>query len=399
MVKKPRTMSLSFPRHSNVLVASWSVFAIMAATFTWYPLLPLYLKELGAHSRDVGLAYTLLGLSFFILQGIGGILSDRIGRKRMIVAPTFMAVPCLVVAAASRNWLVVTGCIVTVNLLSSLQWPSFLAMISESSEKESQGKGFAFLELTVALSSALGPGLGYILLPHLGVRWLILLSAATLAGCALWRKRCLKETLPSQIAAASSPEKLKGFQLTRDILWCLVSFSFFSTLLCCTYSGPFVALQAGEQMHFRQEQINLMFGLSGLVAVVLSPFMGAMVDRLGAKWIYGWACILTAVGLYFWHLSDGLVSPILLYILPQCGYQLCFVAHDTMLADVAPSRNKSLFIGLLVMAPGIIGSAGPILGMYASERLGSQAPFLCVLVLGILAFMTIVPLKKEVSEG
>ena len=74
----------------NVLVLSSTVFFILVALFSWYYLFPLYLKELGATESQIGLLYTLFTLSFTLLQLVGGVLSDRIGRKKCIVWPTYV---------------------------------------------------------------------------------------------------------------------------------------------------------------------------------------------------------------------------------------------------------------------------------------------------------------------
>jgi len=53
-------------------------------------LLPLYFRELGANDAQVGLAYSLLTISFAVMQFAGGLLADCHERKLPIVLPTFV---------------------------------------------------------------------------------------------------------------------------------------------------------------------------------------------------------------------------------------------------------------------------------------------------------------------
>ena len=74
----------------NIVVLSGTVFLILTSLFTWYLLLPLHFRELGANDAEVGLAYSLLGIAFALMQFAGGLLADRYGRKLPIVLPTFL---------------------------------------------------------------------------------------------------------------------------------------------------------------------------------------------------------------------------------------------------------------------------------------------------------------------
>jgi len=86
----------------NVAVLSGTVFLFAAAWFSWYPILPLHLRHLGATDAQVGLAYTLMQLGYHGMQLLGGLLADRFGRKRVIVWPTFAYLPLYLLAAATH---------------------------------------------------------------------------------------------------------------------------------------------------------------------------------------------------------------------------------------------------------------------------------------------------------
>src|SRR5665648_1187979 len=88
----------------NVLVLSLSVLFIILAIFSWYPILPIYLQELGANDFQVGFSYTLLSLASTLVQFFGGLLSDRFGRKCLIVFPTFFFPLLYFLAANSTHW-------------------------------------------------------------------------------------------------------------------------------------------------------------------------------------------------------------------------------------------------------------------------------------------------------
>jgi len=94
--------SLFFER--NILVLSLTVLFILMAFYSWYPILPLYLQELGASDFQIGFSYTLLTLSYSLMQLGGGILADYFGRKLLISLPTFILPLLYFLAGNSSNW-------------------------------------------------------------------------------------------------------------------------------------------------------------------------------------------------------------------------------------------------------------------------------------------------------
>ena len=93
IIKTARRLRSMPALNRNVAVLSGTVFLFAGAWFSWYPILPLHLRHLGATDAQVGLAYTLMQLGYQGMQILGGLLADRFGRKRVIVWPTFVYLP------------------------------------------------------------------------------------------------------------------------------------------------------------------------------------------------------------------------------------------------------------------------------------------------------------------
>ena len=89
-----------YPRR-NVWIMSFSVLLTITAIFSWYRVLANLLRDLGA---DVGLAFMILTLANRLPSVLGGLLADRVGRKRMLVIGTVLMAPMYAVAAFMHSW-------------------------------------------------------------------------------------------------------------------------------------------------------------------------------------------------------------------------------------------------------------------------------------------------------
>jgi len=178
----------------NVAVLSGTDFLFIGAWFSWYPILPLHLRHLGATDVQVSLAYTLMQLSFMGMQLLGGLLADRFGRKRVIVWPTFAYLPLYLLAAATHNWGLLVALLVIAHGLGAVQWPAFVASIAESVPEAQRGSAFAVFEVAAGLGVALGPAVGAAVLAVGGIPLLIGGTGLVSLGCAAVRWLWLRET-------------------------------------------------------------------------------------------------------------------------------------------------------------------------------------------------------------
>jgi predicted MFS family arabinose efflux permease len=86
-------------RSAGVFVAGWSTFVNL---YTPQAILPAVARDLGTSVGRIGLAITVSLLAVAIVAPVAGALSDRLGRKRVILSAIFaLIVPTLLVAGSS----------------------------------------------------------------------------------------------------------------------------------------------------------------------------------------------------------------------------------------------------------------------------------------------------------
>jgi len=316
----------------NVSVLSITVLFILIAFFSWYPVLPIYLQELGANDFQVGFSYTLLALSSTLMQFLGGILSDQFGRKLLIIIPSFVFPLLYFLAGNSSHWITLILFLTIANSLSALQLPSFYSMIAESVPKTKRGRAYSEFELFVVLGITIGPVMGMILIPRIEIKYLFYLTSFTTFFCALARIFWLKETHHHR----TKINKFDSFKnlFNKKILRIILALSSLFLLFNLTTNGPFISLYAKEVMNFDKSKINLLFALGGFAVVVYSLWGGKTIDKWGSKKVLSYSASGLGIFIILWSLSSPLWLTIALFTILYVFFQSCYIAYGSFLADI-----------------------------------------------------------------
>ena len=376
----------------NVSVLSLTVLFILIAFFSWYPILPIYLRELGANDFQVGFSYTLLALSYTLMQFLGGILSDHFGRRLLIVIPTFAFPLLYFLAGNSSHWLSLVFFLTLANSISAIQMPSFYSMIAESVPKNKRGMAYSKFELFVILGITLGPALGAILIPRIEIKYLFYFTSFVTILCALARMFWLKETHHHR----TKINKFDSFKslFNKKMLLTILALSSLFLLFNLTTHGPFISLYANEVMNLDKSKINLLFALGGLAAVIYSLWGGKIIDKWGSKKMLIYSAPGLGIFLILWSLSSPLWPAITLFAILYIFSQSCHIAYGSFLADITHQQSRGLVIGFIGTCTGLIGSIGPSLGGYLKFQFGPLSPFWAGLIFALITSLLLIKIKK-----
>ncbi len=377
----------------NVLVLSLTIFFTLVALVSWYYLLPLHLKDLGASDEDIGLTYTIFALGYTIFQGLGGYLADRFGRKNLIALPTFVFPVSYGVMALSHNWMLTAGMYLVGSVASAIQTPAFPALLAESGSQRE--RAFIWYEAAASFGAAIGPFLGAVLLGRLDLHALMGLTAVMTLLSAITRTVFLKETREPAQVPQDSPKISQ--MLGRDLRWFFVAGSFFFLATSITM-GPFPTLHFKEGLLMPESQINLFFGLAWGIAAFLSLFGERLAARLRAKRILAASVLLNPLMLLFWVFvgrSGWQVGP---FLASFFFAQFIIVAYQLLLAELTTPQNRGRVAGLFGVVTGLVSSVGPAVAMQAKLAWGDWLPFGLATLFGALALLALLPCRPKVNR-
>ena len=124
--------------------------------------LPLYLVRAGIDPAFIGLLYTVSGLVSSLIVAFSGVLADRWGRRRFLLAGTLIPVPSYIVFATTTEpaWLIAASVLGGVGLANgaagALTVSSFDAMLAEKASEGQRTRVFAASQALWSLALAVG---------------------------------------------------------------------------------------------------------------------------------------------------------------------------------------------------------------------------------------------------
>ncbi|WP_169193719.1 TCR/Tet family MFS transporter [Devosia sp. MC1541] len=255
-----------------------------------FPILPALLREVG-HTSDIstilGVMLALYSACQFLFSPILGVLSDRFGRRPvLLISLAGAAIDYVVMAFAPELWLLVLGRAIAG--ITSANMAVATAYITDISTEEERAKRFGLFHAMFGIGFIIGPVVGGIL----GDIWLR--SPFLLAA--------LLNTVNFAMALFVLPESRKGQRDTRFTLDTLNpfkplawAFAFKALLpliaiylimnLVGTVYGSTWAIFSEDVYAFNGMLIGLSLGAFGLFHALAQAFVtGPAVAKLGERW-------------------------------------------------------------------------------------------------------------------
>ena len=345
----------------------------MLGLFMILPVLPLYMGSIpGATPVAVGLAIGSYGLSQALLQYPFGWLSDRYGRRPLLLVGLSLFVAGSVLAALSQT---ITGIIVGRLLQGSGAIAGvLLACLGDQLRAPQRMAGMTVIGIVIGASFLAALILGPLLLPLGGPQAVFVTNAALgLLGCAL-----VLALLPGGTPAlASSPKALNeraaehrpAGEQGSMLGWCGVAFSLHLALTAAFVAIPGVLWQQlGHAPASHWKIYAVVLPLSALPMLWL-----ARRRRRPDPALLPVAALASALALGLLALAPTTAVPGLLLFF--AGFNLLEAALPALMAQRVPPRRRGAMLGLFSSAQFLGAFGGGLLGGTALQWGGAEASF------------------------
>lgn len=410
----------------NLAAASVLSFSIYLGFGLILPLFPLYVEELGGGGLEVGILLASFMFTRALLARPFGRLSDRIGRKKVILTGMFLYALLAYLFTVPDNWVGLILVRILQGTASAMVWPVGEALVVDSAPPSKRSRAISVYIFFTNIGIVAGPLLGGAVLfwskDIMGWSQITsykapfyFTSVISLAG-AIFGLIFLKDVLKPVLDRSRMKEKEKIAHMkisprVRRSLNMLYINSFaegFSWSMGSVVMVFFMALNFGmDAMEF-----SILFGIAQGLGLLLVIPSGVMSDRSRKKPFVVYGSLGSRVSTIIMALSPllpfGLPIAIMTYSGKDVGRQIAQPATRALQADLVPVRIRGKLIGTIQAISNIGAVLGPIMGgfiwdltkerkydIYFLDLPGYTIPFLLSAGMGIIGALLVLRFVHE----
>jgi len=282
----------------------FAIFVTVTGVGIVVPLLPVYAHDLGAGGFYIGMIFGAFSLSRTLFLPYFGRLSDRKGRKPLIVPGLFayMAVSLGFIFSKDVNTLIVLRFFQ--GIASAMLMPIIQAYIGDITPPGKEGFTMGLFNMSMFCGLSIGPLLGGVIHDRFSLQTSFLcMGLLALIGFFL----CLFLLPPSRsekfMTSGKSPDQWQHLILDRHIAG--VFLFRFSYVLCIGIIWAFLPLLAKLKFSLSSSAIGMLIMLSVFVSGCLNIPMGLLADKISKKWMAAAGGLIVAFAVFAFEWVEG----------------------------------------------------------------------------------------------
>jgi len=352
----------------------WTIWSTVALDLVGFgivvPILGVYAERFGASGYAVGWLFATFSLAQLVFSPLLGRLSDRIGRKPVIVISLVgTAVGSFVTGAAGALWVLFLGRIIDGASGGSLAVAQ--AAVADIAEPAQRPRLVGMLGAAFGVGFVLGPAIGGLAAlggPHVPF-YVAAALAAVNAVAAIVR-------LPETRTAAPAGRR-RGFAVPdRRPLRRLALIGFITTFAFVAFEATFSLFGSARFELTEGSTAAVFLGIGVVLVGIQGGGFGRLVERFGVPRLYVAGLAVLAVGLAVVGLARGWPLLVLGLLLVSLGQGVASPSITELVNREAGEAHRGEAMGFQQSAGAVGRVLGPPLAGSAFDRLGSGGPML-----------------------
>lgn len=304
MFKNPKLLTLFF-----TMVVMMLGFGIVI------PIMPFYIERFGAGGTELGMMMAVFSIMQFLFSPFWGSLSDRFGRKKIMMIGTLGNAFSMVLIGLAGNMGVVFLSRVIAGLFSAATMPTAMAYIGDSTRPDERSGGMGIIGAAMGVGMVLGPGVGgWLTAINLSFPFFMAAAMSLVALATIYI--ILPESLPRErrTAGGSWMSEVRNFRGPNlSLLWkelfgplgFLMLLAFLVNFALANFEGIF-ALFADRTYGYSPAQVGSVFMVVGTIgSLVQMVLTGPAARKFGETNVIKGSLLGSAIGFILMALAPN----------------------------------------------------------------------------------------------
>lgn len=366
-----------------------------------FPFFALYLtKKFDIGMTQVGVLFAAFSVSSFIGSMLGGALTDRLGRKGILIFGLIASSFSTLAMGLVNAFEVFIVMALFVGILTDTAGPARQAMIADLLPEEKRAQGYGIFRVAFNLSVVIGPAIGGMLATRSYMA--IFVSDAVIsfiASLMVWR--LLPETKPE--ANAETPqESVAGsfsgyFRVLRDSVFMLfLGASMLMTLVYINMNTT-LGVYLRDAHGIPEAGYGWLLSLNAAMVVLFQFPITRRIEKMPPLVMMAAGSLLYAVGFAMY----GLVSVFWLFMLAMViitiGEMIVAPVGQALVANFSPEDMRGRYMAVFGFSWAIPFAIGPYLAGLILDNYDPRLLWYIAGIIGLMAVLGFVSLHRRVE--
>lgn len=388
---------------SQLAIIFFTVFLYLVGFGVVIPIIPILSRNFGATALQTGLLLSVYSLMQFLFSPFWGRLSDKHGRRPILLFCLLGEGLSYLLFAWARNleWLFVAR-ILAGFFGASLSTAS--AYISDITPKHERSKGMALIGAAFGLGFVFGPALGGGLAiwgqsissaPHFDTSFTFLWVAGLCFANFIFGLKFLKESLSEKSESAEKKKRISALfhYLNLKTIGSLMTIFMLISLAMSAMEASLI-LFMGEKFQWNVKQVSFGFAYIGVIIVITQGFLvRRLIPKLGERQVLRIGLTLFSTGLLIIPLAPTVSWMALAMTLLSLGNGLSNPSILGSISLLTDTKEQGESLGVTQSMASLGRILGPAIGGALYQSIAITAPFwtsgllaLAALTLGLVIF-------------
>lgn len=344
------------------------------------PLLPFYAKSFDAPPWQIALIFSAYAIGAFFGEPFWGRLSDRIGRKPLLISTVSGNCLCYLALAFAPN-VYVAFAVRLLGGMASGNGSVIQGYIADVSTPEDRAGRMSLLGAAYNIGFIVGPALGGLLANpsagHAGFRIPLIVCSALSAFCATAIFLFVRESRVHREHFSHQPSRWAAFgsAIANPVIARLMSVTF---LAGCAFNGTEYIFGLWTQARFNwgPRQVGSAFAVVGVVAAINQIFLtGRLSKKYGEARMLAAGMALTMIFTALQASSWETLTIIICLAAAAFGQSVAWPNVSALISRNVDWDHQGQYLGLNNATGALARLVGPFIAALAFSHLSVNAPF------------------------
>lgn len=290
-------------------ILMFNMFIAMSGIGLVIPVMPQYLETFGVAGQALGFIVASFALGQFIFSPIAGDLSDKLGRKKLIIIGlVIFSASQLWFGMASHEWMLYAARFIS-GIGGAFLIPATMAFVADITSFEERGRGMGLLGAAMSLGFMIGPALGgFLAKVSLTFPFYMASSAAIISAVVSFLilpeiKRTVSESPKEKKKRENMFTQMKNSVKTPYFMMLIIIFVF--SFGIANFQTTF-ALYVDHKYNYSPQDIAVIMTVGGFIGVIVQTLVvDKLFKRFGELNVILVNLVVAALALLLFFLVNG----------------------------------------------------------------------------------------------